>query len=221
MKYIKSLIILLCFGLSGFSSIEESSKVISTGCVDIFHFFFLTKGINPTFWIGVDVSGECISSYLLQISVKDSSVSVSPSELKEYKNWECIPELDSVLKTFEESSIEYKDETWISKEIKITSPEFDSTLAKEFNTHVMKGGSNAYTWYKEKGDNYGFLLSKIEGLNTELLYRYRRGLYFNYKISEVHYFANNYLLVFAHQPRTAVGADSMHGFFIFRIKKDT
>jgi hypothetical protein len=220
LKFLKYLIVIFSFSVLSFTPIKNSSKVFTTNCEETFHFFFLTKGEIPTFWIGLDVSGECISSHLIQISINNSTITVSSSELKKYKKWDCIPELSSTLNTFEESSIKSNDNAWISKGIKITAPEYDSTLAKEFNSHVMKGGSNAYTWYKEKGDNYGLLLPEFEGLKTELLYKHKRGLYFNYKISEVHFFLDNYLLVFTHQPRIAVGADSMHGFFIFRIKKD-
>jgi len=112
-----------------------------------------------------------------------------------------------------------KDDVWISEDIKITPPEYDSALAKEFNTHIIKGGGNTYTWYKVKGD-YGLLLPKIEGLNSELLYKHSRGLYFNYNISEVHYFPGNYILIITHQPRLAVGDNSMHGFFIFKINNE-
>ena len=220
MKYIKYLIVIFSFSFLSFTPTGNSSKIFTTGCEETFHFFFLTKGDSPTFWIGIDVNGECVSSHLVQISINNSIASVSSSELKEYKNWGRIPELESKLKTFDESLIESKDDAWISKGIKITAPEYDSTLGKEFTKHILSGGGNAITWYKEKGDDYGLLLPKIEGLKTELLYRHKRGLYFNYMISEVHYFPNDYIIVFTHQPKHAVGDDSMHGFFVFKILKD-
>lgn len=219
MKNLKLLIAIFSLSFLSFSMVENSPIVFTTGCQETFHFFFLTFGRSPTFWIGIDVSGECISSHLVQINVNDSSVSVLSSELKEYKKWKVIPELKSLLKTYKESELESKGDVWISKGIKITIPEYDSTLWHEFNKHVMGGGGNAITWYQEKGD-YGLLLPKIEGLNTELIYQHKRGLYFNYKISEVHYFPNNYLIIFTYQPRYAVGDDSMHGFLIFKINKE-
>ena len=73
---------------------------------------------------------------------------------------------------------------------------------------------------KDKGKD-GISLPKIEGLKTELLFSYETGLYINYEISEVHYFPNSYILVFTHQPIKSVGGDTMHGFFIFKIKKST
>lgn len=216
MKILKYLIVLLSFNLVGFFSFNNSSKIFTTGCKETFHFLFLSKSYSPTFWIGIDVGGECISSHLLQISIKDSIVSIISNDLKEYKNWERISELNFAFNEYEEDSLVEKNGVWTSKDVIITPPEYDSTLAEEFNEHVINGGSNAYTWYKEKG-KHGFTLPKIEGIKTELIYQHKRGLYFNYKISEVHYFPNNYILIFTHQPRIAVGDDSMHGFFIFKI----
>ena len=65
------------------------------------------------------------------------------------------------------------------------------------------------------------ILPKIEGIKTELLFSYETGLYINYEISEVHYFPNSYILIFTNQPSKAVGFDTMHGFLIFRIKRNT
>jgi len=156
----------------------------------------------------------------LQIGIKDSIVSVSQSELKEYNNWESIPELYSLFNIYKEEPLVLKDDVWENKDLKILPPPYDSSLYKEFNEHIVQGGSNAITWFKLKG-NKGIKLPNIEGIKTELIFSYKTGLYINYKISEVHYFPKRFIVVFTHQPRNAVGLDTMHGFLIFKIKEDT
>jgi hypothetical protein len=219
MKYFKYFIAVFSFNFLSSSPVEITSKVFTTNCHQTFHFFFLSQG-SPTFWIGEDLSGECQISRLLNISVNDSSGSVSQYELKEYNNWDFVEESKTVFRKYEEQSLKLKGNIWQSKDLKISQPLYDSLLAEEFNEHIVQGGSNAYSWLKIKGKD-GIILPKIEGIKTELLFSYKSGLYINYEISEVHYFPNAYLLVFINQPRKAVGLDTMHGFFIFKIKRDS
>ena len=217
MNYLKHLILVLPFCFLGFSPINITSKVISTNCHQTFHFFFLSQRM-PTFWIGEDLSGECQFSKLLNISIDDSLVSFSQTELKEYKKWGNIPSLSSLFKIYDEKPLTVIDNVWENKDLKIELPEFDSLLAEEFKEHIRQGGSNASSWLKLKGDK-GIRLPKIEGIQTKLLFSYNQGLYINYKISEVHYFPNAFLLVFTNQPQKAVGLDTMHGFLMFKIIK--
>ncbi len=219
MKYIKYVIVVFSFSFISFYSIDNSSIVLSTNCHQTFHFFFLSEG-SPTFWIGEDLSGECRTSRLLNISVNDSSVSVSQSDLSNYQNWGTIPKLSSLFRRYEEQSLEFKDNIWQTKDLKISPPVYDSLLAEEFNEHIYQGGSNAYSWIKIKGKD-GVILPQIEGLKAELLFSYQTGLYINYEISDVHYFQNAFLLVFTNQPKKAIGLDTMHGFFIFKIQRES
>ncbi len=219
MKYIKYVIAVFSYSFLSFSPVENVSKVFTTNCHQTFHFFFLSQG-SPTFWIGEDLSGECEYSRLLNISINDSNVSVSQSELKEYKNWGIIPELNSLFRKYDEQHLEFNDNVWENKEFKISPPAYDSLLSEEFYDHIRQGGSNAYSWFNVKS-NDGIKLPKIEGIKTELIFSYKTGLYINYEISEVHYFPNDYLLVFTNQPIKAVGLDTMHGFFIFKIKRNS
>jgi hypothetical protein len=205
------LISFLCF-----SSIESSVKVYSTNCHQTFHFFFLSEG-SPTFWIGEDLGGECNYSNLLHIGVNNSTVSFSQSRLEKLNSWGNIPKLKSLFRVCDEHPSELKDKVWENKDLKIIPPEYDSLLAEEFSEHIRHGGSNAYSWINLKGDD-GIVLPKIEGIKTDLIFSYKTGLYINYEISEVHYFPNSYILVFTHQPRKAVGLDTMHGFLIFKIE---
>ena len=219
MKHLKILIAIFSLSFLSFSPVDITSKVLTTNCHQTFHFFFLSQG-SPTFWIGEDLSGECQISRLLNISVNDTSGSVSQSELNEYNNWNFVEELNTVFRKYEEQSLELKGNIWQFKDLKISKPPYESLLAEEFNEHIGQGGSNAYSWLKIKGKD-GIILPKIDGIKTELLFSYKSGLYINYEISEVHYFPNAYLLVFTNQPRKAVGLDTMHGFFIFKIKRDS
>ena len=218
MKYLKNLLVFLPICFLGLSPINFTSKVLSTNCHQTFHFFFLSQRM-PTFWIGEDLSGECQYSKLLNISIDDSIVLFSQTQLKEYKNWGNFKEISSLFRIFNEKPLTVNDNVWENKDLKIKPPEFDSLLAEEFKEHIRQGGSNAYSWLKLKGDK-GIRLPKIEGIQTKLLFSYNQGLYINYKISEVHYFPNAFLLVFTNQPQKAVGLDTMHGFLIFKIIKD-
>ena len=155
MKYLKILITIFSFSFLSFSPIEKASKIFSTNCHQIFHFFFLSEG-SPTFWIGEDLSGECDYSRLLNVSVNDSSGSVLQSELKAYNNWGIISELSSLFRTYEEQSLEFKDNIWQNKDLKIYTPIYDSLLAKEFNEHIRQSGSNAYSWIKIKGKDTNY-----------------------------------------------------------------
>ena len=202
MKYFKYFIAVFSFSFLSFSPVENASKVFTTNCHQTFHFFFLVQG-SPTFWIGEDLNGECNYSRLLNVSVNDSSVSISQSELKDYNNWGNIAELSSLFRKYEDQPLELNNNIWENKDLKIYSPVYDSLLAEEFNGHIRQGGSNAYSWIKIKGKE-GIILPDIEGIKTELLFSYKTGLYINYDISEVHYFPGSYILIFTHQPRKAV-----------------
>ena len=207
--------LLFCINVS---ANNNSSKILTSNCTQTFHFFFLSRGEYPVFWIGEDVSGDCDYSQLLNIAIKDSTISFVKSGLLEYNNWGCIPELKSLFNKYDEEIFTKKNNTWQLKGIKISPPKYDSILTEEFYEHIRKGGSDASSWIKEKG-NKGIILPGIEGIKTELLFYYKIGLYINYDISEAYYLAQNYILVFTHQPIKAVGMDTMHGFLIFRIKK--
>lgn len=220
MKYLKYLIAVISFSFLSFSPVDISSKILTSNCHQTFHFFFLSQW-SPTFWIGEDLSGECESSRLLHISINDdSSVLVSESVLKEYNNWGNIPELISLFRIYEEQAVELNGNVWKNEEFIIKPPDYDSSLAEEFTEHIRQGGSNARSWIKFKG-NDGIEPPKIEGIKTELLFSYEIGLYINYEISEVHYFPKSFILIFTHQPKKAVGLDTMHGFFIFKINNNT
>lgn len=215
MKYLNYLIVVFSLSFLSFSPVENISNILTTNCHQTFHFFFLSQG-SPTFWIGEDLSGECKYSRLLHISITDSTVAISESELEEYNNWENIPKLNSLFKVYTEEPLILKGNVWENKDLKVSPPDFDSLLYEDFSEHIVQGGSNAISWYQLKGKK-GIILPNVEGIKTELLFSYKTGLYINYEISEVHYFLKRYIVVFTHQPIKSVGLDTMHGFLILKI----
>ncbi len=186
---------------------KDPLKIYSTYCEQTFHFFFLSDG-SPTFWIGEDLSGECEISYLYNISIRDSKVSVSKSELKEYNEWDELKNISGFFGKYKELD---------DNNLVITPPQFDAGLRDTFNKHVNEGGSSGYTWNKKHGLD-GIILPTVENLKSELLFYHQKGLYMNYNIASVHYFpVARLILIFTEQQLRAVGMDKMHGFFIFKI----
>lgn len=220
MNFIKILFSFLFLIIQTISSASNTTNYFSTNCRQEFHFFFLSEGNqnSKTFWIGEDLSGECKVSRLLNIYISDTTVSFQQSDLAEYKNWECIIELSSVLKRYEEQTLQMKDNIFRLDGFKISPPKYDSALVKEFNEHIIEKGSGAVSWFHQKGKN-GIMLPEIKGFKLELLFYYKKGLYINYSISRVIYFPNEFLLIFTNQNIKSVGGDSMYGFFIFKIEK--
>jgi hypothetical protein len=209
MKKTNLLILFIIFFAVSFtvSSNKDLLKIYSTYCEQTFHFFFLSEG-SPTFWIGENLSGECEISYLFNISIRDSNVSVSKSELKEYNKWDEVKNISDFFRKYKELD---------DNNLVITPPQFDPGLRDAFNKHVVEGGSNGYTWNKKHGID-GIVLPNIENLKIDLLFYHQGGLYINYNIASVHYFPDTRLiLIFTEQPLRAVGMDTMHGFFIFEI----
>lgn len=189
------------------SSNKDPLKIYSTYCEQTFHFFFLSKG-SPTFWIGEDLSGECQTSYLYNISIRDSKVSVSKSELKEYNEWNEIKKISGFFRKHKE--LDYDN-------LVITPPQYDAGLHDAFINHLVEGGSNGYTWNGKNGLD-GIVLPNFVDVKTELLFYHQRGLYINYNIASIHFFPDaRLILIFTEQPVKAVGMDTMHGFFIFKV----
>ena len=171
------------------SSNKDPLKFYSTYCEQTFHFFFLSDG-SPTFWIGEDLSGECEISYLYNISIRDSKVSVSKSELKEYNKWDEIKNISGFFRKCKELD---------DSNLVIAPPQFDPGLRDAFNKHVVEGGSNGYTWNKKHGLD-GIILPNFDNIKTELLFYHQAGLYINYNILPVfsHLFSTVFFRPIAH-----------------------
>jgi hypothetical protein len=207
----KTVIILaLVFSIAGFYSLSNggSPKYFSTYCEQTFKLFFLTKG-HKTFWIGENLSGECQTSTLLNISIFDSNSTLTKTSMKNYNSWNEILIMSDAFETYEAP---------IANNLGVSEPLFDSTLAKSFSFYLLEGGDNAIKWNAINGEN-GIVLPIVENFEFNLLFYYDAGLYINYIISDVQYFPDADLaIVFTEQPVRAIGMDTMHGFLIFHAK---
>jgi hypothetical protein len=190
------------------SSNEGSSKHLSTYCEQTFKLFFLTKGYK-TFWIGENLSGECQTSTLLNISIFDSNATLTKTSMKNYNSWSEIKILSDAFDTYEAT---------VANNLGVSDQLFDSTLAKSFSSYLLEGGDNAIRWNSINGEK-AIVLPIVKNFEFDLLFYYDAGLYINYKISDVQYFPDADLaIVFTEQPVRAIGMDTMHGFLIFKVK---
>lgn len=204
----------------------------TTNCNQTFSFLSLSLsgrfGDEPVFWIVEDVGGECQYSNILQIVPSKLRDNLIDTSLKEYKKWGWLRKGLMSVESEPYIKLSLSNGIWKEKEniLKIRSPfrsiKFD-TLADNYvingleinKTHL--GMDRSGKLWNENYGMKGIMLPRIEGLDAKLVYYYPKGLYVNYKISKVYYFANlNYLLVFTYQPKLANGLDTMHGFLIFK-----
>jgi len=183
----------------------------TTNCIQEFIFFGL---VDDVFWIGENISGECTISYLHQVHINDSSTEMISSSLKEYNDWTWLK--NGIGRLNLEKFIRAKKLTagWQIEDFTIKNPVASQRLLDSF---FMDTYWNIVEWNEKKGIK-GIVLPQIMNKKTQLLYLYPRGLYINYEIKNVYYFPDSkYLLIFTHQPITAPGADSCHGFMIMRV----
>lgn len=190
----------------------------TTNCDQSFTFVGRTKGSNPVFWIGEDVGGECFQSYLHLLAVSGSKVNVITSDLELQDDWEWLLE---GMKRFDlEVPLELvkKIAAWGPKTAKwtVTAPLKNDKLMAEFDNDVIQKGQALSDWNRVRKLK-GVDLPVLDKISAQALYFHPGGLYVNYSISKVLYFAKSgYILVFTHQDKPAVGLDTMHGFILLR-----
>ncbi len=192
----------------------------ASGGEQTFQFLFKTGDV---LWIAEDIGGQYELSALHQVAVSGDGVAAGQSELKTYRHWQPIVELESHFRTRPVVKLEpMEGGLWGQSELQWTigPPDEDPALTAAFNQHVYDGGSNAETFYAE--DNAPAKhLPTVAGAKAEPLYFSGRGLYFNYTIDSAYFFPRSgLLLVFTHQSITAVGLDTMHGFIVMQINSD-
>ena len=181
----------------------------TTNCIQEFFFFGL---VDDVFWIGENISGECTVSYIHQVHSNDSSNVLVSSSLKEYNDWTWLKNGMGHLNL--EKFIRAKRLTagWQIEDFTIKNPVSNQRLLDSFLEDW-----NILEWNEKEGIK-GIVLPQIKNRKTQLLYTYPSGLYINYEINNVYYFPDSkYLLIFTHQPITAPGADTWHGFMILRV----
>lgn len=186
----------------------------TTNCEQTFTFFGATSdGFNYnkiTFWVGEDVSGECLWSHLIQVTILDTTFIVKYAEWdwlkQEFNNFGGLP--------FEK--LRSKEGIWSDSagSFRISAPAPDSVEIRK-----IYQSSYEAQWTARHGMDT-IKLPQIQEVLTKLVYYYPVGLYVDYKISDAYYIPSQKLLIiFTHQPHLAAGFDSMHGFLIFRIIK--
>jgi len=193
----------------------------STNCTQKFTFLARTRGPNPTFWIAVDLGGECLASRLLQVAIVNGRAMLIQSDLEVQEDWGWLTTAMKRFRTEEPIELVKVEGRWRTKGVKwsVAAPAVNEQLADAFDRHIRAGGDDGKTWNRKMGVR-GVVSPVVEGIDAEMLYYHDRGLYVNYDIAKVYYFPKSgYLLMFTEQKRPAVGGDTMHGFMLLRRTK--
>ena len=200
-----------------FTSCENAHA--TSDCEQTIKFRGVTGYPAPVLWLTQDVDGACVSSYLIQIAVEDSSAHAVYTGLKEYLDWSW---LDAGWQHFEtQPFIEFTEDdgTWQQEKtpFSLQTPEKDGAWAEAFDKHIIDGGTSGHSWYKEKGIN-GIVLPKINKEKGKILHYAPIGLYANYDIEQVFYVeSSKTLLVITRHEYRAMGLDKMNGFLVLKI----
>lgn len=205
------------------------SSPATTNCEQTFTFFALTRGertlwtpakeANLTFWIAEDISGECMLSHLIQISISAGKVSACYTSLMGYGEWSWLKEGVKHLQRepFEELVEKAGDWNCSTASFQVKPPLSDSEMLNSFQLAAREGYERR--WIQDHGLK-GISLPVFDGIEAELLHYHEVGLYVDYQISKAYYFPHSrHILLFTHQPHLASGWDTMHGFLIFKIRK--
>lgn len=191
----------------------------TTNCEQTFHFRAMTGYDPAVFWLTEDIGGECLQSRLLQLAVRDSTVMVLGSDLKEFQNWAWLEEGMTHLNRHtpvEFSGGEGRWQNW-EKRLIVQTPAKDPQFAAAFDAHMAAGGRNGASWNQSQGEA-GRKLPVIRGGGAKLLYYHPQGLYVNYDIDQIYYFDRlQLLLVLTRHEYRAMGLDTMHGFMILKL----
>lgn len=192
----------------------------TTNCEQTFTFFGVTWDIynqnKITFWVGEDVSGECMGSHLIQVTVSDTTSCIHTAYNVNYANWDWLRHGFSNLSGLTLEKLSNKEGSWSDSagSLRISAPPSDTLEIRK-----IYQSSYEAQWTARHGIE-AIKLPQIQEVLTKLIYYYPVGLYVDYKISDAYYIPSQKLLiVFTHQPHLAAGFDSMHGFLIFRIIK--
>jgi len=193
----------------------------STNCTQKFTLIARTKGANPTFWIGEDLGGECHQSYLLQVSMVNGKAVLVRSDLDLQKDWKWLVAAMKRFRTEQPIELVKTEGRWRAKGVKwfVAAPAGNGKLMTAFRRHIEAGGDGGTSWNRKMGKK-GILLPVVKGIDVEMVHAYECGLYVDYELTKVYYFAKSgYLLGFTGQKQLAAGGDTMHGFVLMRRTK--
>ena len=143
------------------------------------------------------------------------------SDLELQKDWQWLATVMKKFRTEKPIELANVEGKWRAKAVKwfVEAPAMNEQLIAAFGKHIMEGGNNGKSWNKKMGRS-GIVSPVVNGIEVEMAYYYDSGLYVDYEIKKVYYFARSgYLLAFTGQKRLAVGGDTMHGFLLLRRTK--
>ncbi len=100
-------------------------------------------------------------------------------------------------------------------------PKEDTSFNRKWVDFLRSGGSSSRDWcelYPLECTEY----PAFHGVEAALLYKHPGALYRGYSIATSLYYPTSKILVLiTHQPRKAVGLDTMHGVLVYRLKSST
>ena len=174
----------------------------------------------PIIWIIDNVSQECGFTIIVKLELLKDSV-IDSLEHIPYKYWLTIGQRIGNTYVKDHGEFKKQDSSWIfdNKQRRIRIPQPDSLVLSEYKS-LSLSTSEIPMWNKEHGMK-AIMVPEIEGMETEFIYAYPRGVYINYDVDKVCYFYKQeyfYLLIFIKQPKKAAGLDSMHGFLLLKGK---
>jgi hypothetical protein len=182
--------------------------------------FFLVKPAGPTdcYWIGESVGGECSFDQIVQVFVRSDGAEASVISLKRETDWRDVREFVSSIEAERFLTLQNDEGVFALDDpaIAVLAPASNPELLEAFSQLESSGGS-CEGWNNSQGGG-GIVQPRFAGCTPTLAYYYPKGLYIDYQIAAVHYFAaSRSMLIITEQPRRAVGLDTMHGFMIFRL----
>jgi hypothetical protein len=182
--------------------------------------FFLVKPAGPTdcYWIGESVGGECGFDQIVGVFVRSDGAEASVISLKRETDWRDVRAFVSGIEAEQFLTLQNDEGVFSHADpaIVVSAPASNPELLDAFSQLESSGGS-CEDWNNSRGAD-GLVQPGFEGCTPTLVYYYPKGLYIDYRIAAVHYFAaSRSMLIITEQPRRAVGLDTMHGFMIFRV----
>lgn len=190
----------------------------TTNCVQHFTVMGKSRGVHCLLLVEDFVSGECESHYLHSILLGLSRPFTA--EVGARTSWQ--DDADKLLADMgAEPMIAVSDSGgryFLSESTWVAPPPVDTTFLKKFSAMANDGNGYPRAWYRECPvgcTDYPV----FSGVEIELAYEFKGGIYKNYSFSDVLFFPESgYLVLVVNQPILADGLDSMHGFFVYRIK---
>jgi hypothetical protein len=194
-------------------------SLATTKCQQTFMFLAQTQSSwrDPVIWIVEDINGACWTTNLIQVVLRGEEPFVINTSLKGYKDWGWLKEGTERMRTERFVELENDSGTWRDKTgaWHLKAPAFSQEMADLWKKELRQHMSHAPEWHQVYGLE-GVMLPEFYERQWNLLYYYPTGLYINYDIDMAYYFPKSeHLLVFTHQPVSASGLDTMHGFMLF------